>query len=101
MKVLMLKSTNFDGFKEAGKEYEISEDVATRWERNKIAKKVEEEIPEEIPEEIEEATETIDYSKMTNKELYSLCVERDIEVEQKRNKEYYIEALEGAELPEE
>lgn len=37
-----------------------------------------------------------DYDEMSPKDLYTLCKERDIEVEPKKSKEYYIEKLEAA-----
>lgn len=40
--------------------------------------------------------EKVDYSEKTPKELYDLCKERDIEVEPKKPKPYYIEKLEAA-----
>lgn len=40
-----------------------------------------------------EEPEEIDYDEMTAKELYKLCQERDIEVKQKKDEEYYIEKL--------
>ena len=42
----------------------------------------------------EDKDEVPDYSKMSTKELYALCKERDIQVEPKRVAKYYIERLE-------
>ena len=47
-------------------------------------------------EEEEEDNSEPTYNSMTPKELYQLCVKRDIDVEQKKNKEYYIKKLEEA-----
>lgn len=39
------------------------------------------------------SSEGLDFSEMTKKQLYGLCVERGLEVEPKKNKEFYLEAL--------
>lgn len=42
----------------------------------------------------EEEDDTVDYSKMSTKELYNLCKERGIKVEPKKPAKYYINQLE-------
>lgn len=50
----------------------------------------------EETEEAEEAEETkVDYESMSNKELYALCVEKGLEVEEKKSKAYYLKQLES------
>jgi hypothetical protein len=44
----------------------------------------------------EDEDETTDYEEMSSKELYKLCLSRDLKVKPKKDAEYYIEKLEEA-----
>lgn len=107
VKVQLLVNTAYQGPRKKGEEISVPEIFANRWVKNKIAVLISEEVVEEdhedITEEIEnepegsdEVVEAIDYSNMKAKELYDLCVERGIEVEAKKTKDYYIEKLNEA-----
>lgn len=108
VKVQLLVNTAYQGPRKKGEELSVPENCANRWVKNKIAVLISEEVVEkdheDITEEIEnepegsdEVVEAIDYSSMKAKELYDLCVERGIEVEAKKPKDYYIEKLNEAE----
>lgn len=79
MNVKMLVDTNYFGLKRINEEYEVPEDVARRWEKNGIA---------EIIQVVK-----INPEDLSAKELYKYCVEQGLEVEPKKQKEYYLEAL--------
>lgn len=51
--------------------------------------------PEEVEEVEAEEEAAVDPKDMSNKELYALCVEKGLEVEEKKNKAYYLEKLES------
>lgn len=108
VKVQLLVNTAYQGPRKKGEELSVPEIFANRWVKNKIAVLIhdeqvdepEENIDQEIenePEGSDEVVEAIDYSSMKAKELYDLCVERGIEVEAKKPKDYYIEKLNQAE----
>lgn len=59
---------------------------------------VAEEAADDDKEEAEETEEaTVDYSKMSAKELYKICKSKGIDVEQKKPAKYYIDAINAAE----
>ena len=120
VKVRMLVNTAYQGPRKEGEVISVPKDFANRWVKNKIAELVledendedEEIIGQEDENESEgtgevtdtqepegESTESgeVDYANMKAKELYDLCVEKGIEVEAKKSKEYYIEKLNEAE----
>ena len=45
-------------------------------------------------EEVEDEAEAVDYYELTPRELYTLCIERDIDVPQKKTEKFYIARLE-------
>lgn len=107
-KVKLLVNTAYQGPRKEGDVISVPDDFAKRWVKNNIAAYVEDdesavdepvvdeepvEAPTEEPETDEEQSDVVDYSNMKAKELYDLCVERGIEVEAKKSKEYYIEML--------
>ena len=105
--VKMLVDTAYQGPRKAGDIIRVPEDFANRWVKNKIAELVSDEVNNEddevIAQEIENESEGSDevqegpvYTNMKAKELYDLCVEKGIEVEAKKSKEYYIEKLNEA-----
>lgn len=47
-------------------------------------------------EDWDDEDEEVDYTEMNVKELYKLCVDRDIDVEKKKKAKYYIDKLEAA-----
>ena len=51
----------------------------------------------QIVQEDKEEKEDVDYTKMTNPELYELCVKRNIKVGKKEKKENMIALLKGEE----
>ena len=51
----------------------------------------------QIVQEEKEDKEDVDYTKMTNPELYELCVKRNIKVGKKEKKENMIALLKGEE----
>lgn len=86
MKVKILKQTSF--MKE-GQELLVDEATAKRWIRHGIAEQIIEEdtslgsIPDEVSE-VEEVEETAETEKeLTNKELFELCKEKEIELDKK------------------
>ena len=87
MKVRMLVSTAYKKPLVKGDEVDVPKDFAERWVKNGIA-----EIIGEAEPETEESKE-VDLKSMSAKDLYALCVEKGIEVEQKQPKAYYIEKL--------
>lgn len=118
--VKLLVNTAYQGPRKEGDVVLVPEDFAARWAKNGIAvyanePAVEEPVVDEEPVEApteepetdvdadvdtevetgEEQSDEVDYSNMKAKELYDLCVERGIEVEAKKSKEYYIEKLNG------
>ena len=113
MKIKMLKLTNFNGVKAPGTIHNIVPEIAQRWIRTGIAIAfndeqspiqsevlVNEEIKPELPELVLAAEETTEkeatqqsFSEMSAKALYDLCVERNLNVEQKKSKAYYIDIL--------
>jgi len=112
MKIVIKKATNYQGVKRIGEEYEIADDVAKRWIKIGIAEQVMEctngvcEVPFEDPEEIvEDETEEEDlgldpevedmYEGKTNKELYELCKEFDLDVKSNQKREVYTNALDS------
>lgn len=62
---------------------------------NQIVQQEEQE--EQEKEKQEEEEEEVDYTKMTNPELYELCVKRNIKVGKKEKKENMIALLKGEE----
>lgn len=107
VKVKLLVSTAYQGPRKEGEVFDVPEDFARRWVKNGIAEYAsKEEIVNEQPVDIEEAVEvqeseveeapvkeSVDYSSMSAKDLYALCKEKNIDVEAKKSKEYYIEKL--------
>lgn len=108
VKVQFLVNTAYKGPRTEGDTMDVPKDFAERWSKNGIAKiigdptaenqevagEIEAEPEEEQVEPVVEAEEDqVDLSKMSAKELFALCQERGIEVEQKKSKEYYIEKL--------
>lgn len=114
-KVKLLVNTAYQGPRKEGDVILVPEGFANRWVKNGIAELVSDEVdgegdeviteePENEPEESNEVqegqepeVEAVDYASMKAKELYDLCVEKGIEVEAKKSKEYYIEKLNEAE----
>lgn len=103
-KVKLLVSTAYQGPRKEGEVISVPDDFAKRWAKNGIAEIVDdininkEEVPEEEPVEVHEEVheheeDTVDYNSMNAKELYALCKDKGLEVEAKKNKEYYIEQL--------
>lgn len=102
--VRMLVDTAYQGPRKAGDIIQVPEDFANRWVKNKIAALAsKDEIPQKVevigqePENETEGSGEVDYTNMKAKELYDLCVEKGIEVEAKKSKDYYIEKLNEAE----
>lgn len=60
-------------------------------------KSVYNQIVQEDKEDKQEDKEDVDYTKMTNPELYELCVKRNIKVGKKEKKENMIALLKGEE----
>lgn len=52
-------------------------------------------------DDVDDDDDEVDYDEMSPKELYDLCVKRDIDVEPKKSKAYYIKKLNEAESEEE
>ncbi len=92
MKVTMLKTTNFSGSKEAGKQYEVPDHIAVRWSNRNIASIVEEE-KNIITEDKEEIPSVDGYANIKAKTLYKMCLERGLNVNPKQSREVYIQAL--------
>jgi len=115
LRVLMLKTTSFNGRKQQGEEHDVEGITAKRWIKNGIAEEcvelqqvvIDEPIAEQIDvkDDVEESDDVndesadvdvvqdIDYELISNKDLYKMCVERGLAVEQRQNKKYYIDAL--------
>ena len=101
MLVSMLVTTNFQGLKEIGNEYNVPSDVAARWVTKGIAAlslvAVAEEATEtpDILQEQESVLEISDYASMKPKALYALCKDRGIELDKDKfkQKSYLIEML--------
>ena len=109
VKVKMLVNTAYQGPRKEGEVVSVPEDFARRWVKNGIAEfvtdgQVQEPDGVNTQEPVVEPEGTDDvtgqepekenpYEGMKAKELYDLCIERGIEVEQKKSKEYYIEKL--------
>ena len=91
MFVQMIVDTHYDGFKKVGEQLEVREDVAKRWISRGIAFEVVQEVKKEEKEKM-------NYSVLKSKELYDLCIERNIEAEQKQQKEVYIQLLEELDM---
>ena len=101
--VKLLVNTAYRGPRKEGDVFEVPEDFAQRWVKNKIAEYANpddvsnNEVPDEVPDAeppVEEPAEaanqdTADYSNMSAKDLYALCKEKCIDPEPKKNKEYY------------
>lgn len=82
MKIKMLVQTRFDGSTiKPGDELDVAANVAERWASKGLA------------EIIEEEKSVKDPKGMTAKELYALCKEKGIDVEEKQPKAVYLEAL--------
>lgn len=64
--------------------------------KKKPSKKEEEYDEDDFEEDEEDEDEELDYNDLNAKELYKLCIEREIDVKPKKKKEYYIEKLEAA-----
>lgn len=67
-------------------------------ENNGVIAKVEPEVTNEPDPAVEEESAANDneiqnYAEMSNKELYALCMEKGIEAEPKKNKDYYLNLL--------
>lgn len=94
MKVRMLKTTNYNGLKQIGETHEVDTSTARRWAMRGIAE-VEEITQEDLGGNAGDAPPS-PYADMKAKALYELCVERGIEVEKQKSRDYYITALEVA-----
>ena len=83
MRVIMKQQTFYDGPRKPGDIVTVPESTAQRWIANGIAE------PEMTISEptIEEVVEK------TAKELYQECIDAGLEVEPKKSKAYYLEAL--------
>lgn len=57
--------------------------------------------PKKAAPKAKPAAKELDYDDMTAKELYDLCKEKDIAVQPKKSKEYYIDRLHDSGYPEE
>ena len=102
--VKLLVSTAYQGPRKEGDVILVPEDFASRWVKNKIAVFVsEDKVPQKdkvISQETKNETEgsgEVGYANMKAKELYDMCIEKGIEVEAKKSKDYYIEKLNEAE----
>lgn len=111
MKVVMLVSTAYKGFKKVGEEVDIPSDFADRWIKNGIAKFLPQAMEEVLPTQTQELVqepiqeqkaepaqepvlpEAVDYSTLKAIDLYKLCIEKGLTVEQKLSKEAYIAQL--------
>lgn len=90
MKVKMLVNTNYKGFRQIDEEVNVPKEVGLRWIKKGIAAYV-----DEVEEE--DTDDELDFTKMSTKQLYKYCVEQGLEVEPKKNKEYYLEAIQSIE----
>lgn len=116
MKIQMLVSTTYGGrFLKIGDLVEIDNEAGKRFVKNRIAIQLEEEKAEEAeadigevdePEEkseAEEMVEEVDINTLSNKELFNLCNEKEIELDKtkingktaKEKKEYLLLMLSG------
>ena len=117
MLIKMLKLTNFNGVKNVGTIHNIAPEIANRWIRTGIAElastksvneseeinivnenaqvEQEPEIPKLVVEKQEVENKELNYSEMSAKELYDLCLKKSLNVEQRKSKAYYIDALNG------
>lgn len=116
MKVKFLVDTAYQGPRKSGDVIDVPEDFAKRWVKNGIAALVKDnkkqasedddndkvvnqasnddvqaQTPAQQANDEDESKD--DLSNKSAKELYSLCVEKGIEVEAKKSKEYYLEKL--------
>ena len=64
-----------------GDEFDVDSKTANRWSEKGIAEIIDDGKKEKTPEE------------MTAKELYALCLEKGLDVEEKQKKEVYLTAL--------
>lgn len=89
IEVVMLANTRFGGQRLLiGDVVTVDEAVGHRWVSNNIAR------PVVINDPPKETTDTeIDLESMTAKQLYALCVERELSPVAKMPKEYYINLL--------
>lgn len=94
MKVKMLKDTNYKGFKPAGSEPEVDNQVALRWINKGIAEPIGPIVVEDDKKEHGGNAGDGKYAGMKAKELYEACKERGIDAEPKKPIAYYIELLE-------
>ncbi len=93
MKVRMLKDTNYMGFKPVGSEPEVDNSIGLRWINKGIAEPiVAEERKKDIGGDAGDDSPS-KYAGMSAKELYAVCKERELDVEARRSKDYYIHAL--------
>lgn len=104
MKVKMLVSTTFRGrFLKNGDEVVIDNESGKRFINNKIAIQLEEEKPEVVEDNELEDIEEVDINSLSNKELFNLCKEKEIELDKneingksaKEKKEYLLSVLSG------
>ena len=71
------------------------EEEENKSKKNKTKSKPKKET-EEVEDEWDEEEVTENYESMKSQELYKLCKKRDIDCEQRKSKEYYIDLLEEA-----
>ena len=114
MKVKFLVDTAYQGPRKTGDVIDAPEDFAKRWVKNGIAALVkddkkqtseddkvvnqasnDDDVQAQAPAQQtnDEDESKDDLSNKSAKELYALCVEKGIEVEAKKSKEYYLEKL--------
>lgn len=104
MKVKFLVSTAYKGPRKEGEVISVPDDFAKRWAKNGIAKIVDDESDSENDknqsvgsDDVSDTNKSDDLSKLSAKELYELCNEKGLEVEAKKSKNYYLDALAEAE----
>jgi hypothetical protein len=107
MKIRMLVSTTYRGkFLKDGNVQEVDNETGNRFVKNRIAIEVVEETEsnETIKEqESEQVVEEVDISSLTNKELFAICKEKEIELDKakingktaKEKKDYLLSMLSG------
>ncbi len=101
MKVKFLVSTAYKGPRKEGDVISVPDDFAKRWAKNGIAEIIEDDSNSNknrtTHETSSKTADTADLSSLSAKELYELCVKKEINVEVKKGKEYYLEKLAEAE----
>jgi len=104
MKIRMLVSTTYRGkFFNIGNVQEVDNETGNRFVRNRIA--IEEVESNEVikEQESEQVVEEVDISSLTNKELFAICKEKEIELDKtkingktaKEKKDYLLSMLSG------